>query len=99
MDRLWYLIPIALVLVLIIWGPSRLPEIGRGMGRAIREFRSGVTETKESVTVDLRRLADPAPDVPSPSPAVPAATMAAGGPAGAPDARAVATPADGAPRR
>lgn len=52
MDRLWYLIPIALVLVLIIWGPSRLPEIGSGMGRAIREFRSAISGARDAVNVD-----------------------------------------------
>lgn len=37
---------IALVIILI-WGPSKLPSLARGMGEAIREFRkaaSGVAE-------------------------------------------------------
>ncbi len=37
---------IALVIILI-WGPSKLPSLARGMGEAIREFRkaaSGATE-------------------------------------------------------
>ena len=36
-------IAIVLVIVLIIFGPKRLPELGRSMGRGIREFRSSVT--------------------------------------------------------
>jgi sec-independent protein translocase protein TatA len=32
-------IAIVLVIVLIIFGPKRLPELGRSMGRGIREFR------------------------------------------------------------
>lgn len=40
------IILIALVIILI-WGPSKLPSLARGMGEAIREFRkaaSGVAE-------------------------------------------------------
>ena len=36
-------IAIVLIIVLIIFGPKRLPELGRSMGRGIREFRSSVT--------------------------------------------------------
>jgi sec-independent protein translocase protein TatA len=32
------------VVALIIFGPKRLPELGRGLGRAIREFRKGSQE-------------------------------------------------------
>ena len=31
-----------LVVALLIFGPRRLPELARGMGEAIREFRSSV---------------------------------------------------------
>ncbi len=35
----------ALVLVaLIVFGPSKLPEIGKALGKGIKEFKSGVTE-------------------------------------------------------
>jgi sec-independent protein translocase protein TatA len=36
-------IAIVLVIVLIIFGPKRLPELGRSMGRGIREFRGSVS--------------------------------------------------------
>lgn len=52
MDRLWYIVPIVLVIVLIVWGPGKLPDVGAGMGRAIREFRSAVSGVRDSVTVD-----------------------------------------------
>jgi sec-independent protein translocase protein TatA len=42
----WLIILIALVIILI-WGPSKLPSLARGMGEAIKEFRkaaSGVAE-------------------------------------------------------
>ena len=42
----WLVILIAIAIILI-WGPSKLPSLARGMGEAIREFRkaaSGVAE-------------------------------------------------------
>ncbi|MBC8591000.1 twin-arginine translocase TatA/TatE family subunit [Wansuia hejianensis] len=40
---LWELILI-LVIVLVIFGPSKLPAIGKSMGAAIREFRACVNK-------------------------------------------------------
>jgi len=36
-------IVIALVVVLLFFGPKRLPEMGRGLGKGMREFRDSVT--------------------------------------------------------
>jgi sec-independent protein translocase protein TatA len=33
-----------LLLCLVVFGAKRLPEIGGGLGRAIRNFKSGVSE-------------------------------------------------------
>lgn len=33
---------VVLVLVLIIFGPKRLPELGRSVGRGIREFKGSI---------------------------------------------------------
>ncbi len=38
---------IILVLVLIIFGAKKLPEIGGGLGKAIRNFRQASTEPDE----------------------------------------------------
>ncbi len=35
---------IVLVVILIIWGPGKLPDIGAGIGKGIREFRKASTE-------------------------------------------------------
>ncbi len=36
-------IAIVLIIVLIIFGPKRLPEMGRSLGRGIREFKGSLT--------------------------------------------------------
>jgi sec-independent protein translocase protein TatA len=35
----WYMIVVLLLIVLIFYGPGKLPEIGGAVGKAIREFR------------------------------------------------------------
>lgn len=37
---------IILVIILIIFGAGKLPEIGGGMGKAIRNFKKATNETK-----------------------------------------------------
>jgi sec-independent protein translocase protein TatA len=34
---------VVLVIALIIFGPKRLPELGKSLGRGIREFRSSIS--------------------------------------------------------
>ena len=34
---------IILVIVLVIFGPKRLPDLGRSLGRGMREFKDSVT--------------------------------------------------------
>ena len=40
---------IMLLIVIVIFGGSRLPQLGRGIGSAIKNFKDGIKEdTKES---------------------------------------------------
>lgn len=50
---------IVLVVVLLIFGAGKIPQLGDGLGKAIRNFKKSVTE-------------DPAIDVTPPKPAPPA---------------------------
>lgn len=38
-----------LIVALIIFGPQRLPEIGKALGKSINEFKSASKEMTESV--------------------------------------------------
>ncbi|MDH3228020.1 MAG: twin-arginine translocase TatA/TatE family subunit [Thermoleophilia bacterium] len=43
---------ILLVIVLLIFGAKRLPEIGRGLGSSVREFREGISGSDDDTDVD-----------------------------------------------
>ena len=47
-GHMWMLI-LLFIVVLIIFGPGKLPDVGAGMGRAIREFRHASREVTGSV--------------------------------------------------
>ncbi len=70
---------VILVVVLIIFGPGRLPELGGAVGKAMREFRKATSELTNEVTsaVHTTPAAPPAPPAP---PAVTADTAPAKGP-------------------
>ncbi len=48
----WHLIVI-LAVALIVFGPSRLPEIGRALGKSISEFRDAATGAQEEIRKGL----------------------------------------------
>jgi sec-independent protein translocase protein TatA len=52
----WELLLLALV-VLLVFGPKRLPEMGRSLGKGMREFKTAITGND-----------DDKPELPSPSP-------------------------------
>lgn len=41
---------IILVIVLILFGANRLPELARSLGSSVKEFKKGVTEAKSEET-------------------------------------------------
>lgn len=54
-------IAIILVIALIIFGPKRLPELGRSLGRGITEFREGVSSIGQPDEDDEDDLDDDLP--------------------------------------
>ncbi len=46
---------IILVVALLIFGPSRLPEIGRSFGKMLREFQSATKETAQGFTEEVSK--------------------------------------------
>lgn len=48
-----------LILALLIFGPRRLPEIGRTVGRAMGELRKATSDLKGSFDTDLMEMDEP----------------------------------------
>jgi len=66
-----------IVVVLIIFGPGRLPELGAGVGKAMREFRKATSELTNEVTQATQPTPPAAAPTPPPPPAPPAPTESA----------------------
>ena len=54
---IWEII-IILVVVLLIFGPSRLPEMAKGIGQSVREFRKGIRGMKDDISAEVNRSDD-----------------------------------------
>jgi TatA/E family protein of Tat protein translocase len=42
-----------LVLALLVFGPKRLPEVGRTLGRGMKEFRRATSDLKRSIEQEI----------------------------------------------
>jgi sec-independent protein translocase protein TatA len=71
---------VILVLALIIFGPHRLPEIGKTIGKGLREFRKATSE----IRAEIEQEVDQEPPV-APRPRASQATDKPGGDGGAPE--------------
>jgi sec-independent protein translocase protein TatA len=40
---------VILVIVLVIFGANRLPQLGEGLGKAIKGFKKGISDSNDSV--------------------------------------------------
>jgi sec-independent protein translocase protein TatA len=64
----WWEILLILLLVLLVFGPKRLPEMGRSLGRGFREFKESITgqSKDEEPEVAERELPPPRAEEPAP---------------------------------
>ncbi|HEX3686290.1 MAG TPA: twin-arginine translocase TatA/TatE family subunit [Gaiellaceae bacterium] len=54
---------VILIVALLVFGPKRLPEIGRSLGKGMREFKDSITGGSEDEKAELpaRSADDPPP--------------------------------------
>jgi sec-independent protein translocase protein TatA len=52
---------IILVVVLVIFGPKRLPDLGRSLGRGMREFKDSVTGKDDKLEIPDTSAEKPEP--------------------------------------
>jgi TatA/E family protein of Tat protein translocase len=85
---------VIMAIALLVFGPKKLPELARSLGKGLAEFRRASTELRQHLDVDL----DPAP-APEPNPkpselAAPSPTPdpnVGGDPASKPEAQTAST--------
>jgi sec-independent protein translocase protein TatA len=50
---------VILVIALVIFGPSKLPQIGSGLGKAIRDFKKGISGDEDEQSGKDAKKEDP----------------------------------------
>jgi len=63
----WQGAVIILIVLLVVFGPKRLPEMGRSLGRGMREFKDSITG-KDDDDDEPREIPPPAQDETVPAP-------------------------------
>ena len=48
---IWEILAI-MVVILLVFGPRRLPEMAKGIGQSVREFRKGIRDMKDDFAKD-----------------------------------------------
>jgi sec-independent protein translocase protein TatA len=62
---------VIILVLLVIFGPKRLPEMGRSLGRGMREFKDSLTGNESDEESEQPQLTQPAPPAPTPPDAQP----------------------------
>ena len=62
---------IILVVALIVFGPRKLPELGRSLGKSLNEFKRASNELRSTLDDEIRAEDKKKPMATSPSPAAP----------------------------
>lgn len=77
---------IILVIALIIFGPRKLPELGKSLGKSINEFKRASADLQNTLEQEIKledqqkdRVAAPPPPAPQPGPTVDEPTTVAHG--------------------
>src|SRR3989449_5609493 len=55
-EGIEWVVILIIIAVLLLFGPSKLPELARGVGRALGEFRRGRMEIEREISTELSTL-------------------------------------------
>ena len=58
MDLEWGELVIILVVVLLLFGAKKVPQLGEGLGKAIKGFKQGIKEEDEPEKIDTKKTTD-----------------------------------------
>lgn len=43
-----------LIVILLLFGAKRLPEMAKGIGQSVREFRKGIKDMKDDISAEAK---------------------------------------------
>ncbi|HEX9785809.1 MAG TPA: twin-arginine translocase TatA/TatE family subunit [Opitutaceae bacterium] len=52
---------LVLAVIMLLFGAKRLPELAKGFGKSIKEFKKATTEVEEDITAATKEEPPPAP--------------------------------------
>ena len=55
-EGIEWVVILIIIAVLLLFGPSKLPELSRGVGRALGEFRRGRMEIEREISTELSTM-------------------------------------------
>src|SRR5438876_11566611 len=55
-EGIEWIIILIIIAVLLLFGPSKLPELARGVGRALGEFRRGKMEVERQISDEINAM-------------------------------------------
>jgi len=55
-EGIEWVVILIIIAVLLLFGPSKLPELARGVGRALGEFRRGKMQIEREISTELSAL-------------------------------------------
>ena len=55
-EGIEWIVILIIVAVLLLFGPQKLPELARGVGRALGEFRRGRMEIEREITTEISQM-------------------------------------------
>jgi sec-independent protein translocase protein TatA len=86
---------IILVVVLLVFGPRRLPEMAKGLGQSVRAFRKELRDMKSELDLDGKSDAPPPAPAPVAAPPPPVAAPQDAATAPAPERPKAQAPREG----
>lgn len=52
---------VIMIVVLLVFGAKRIPEIGQGLGKGIREFKKSLSDTQDALNAPINDDSAPGP--------------------------------------
>lgn len=81
---------VVLIVALLVFGPKRLPEIGRTVGKSLREFRQATNSIRDEMDMGLKDYDEPPPATDAKPPAEPGLASTNGSGSGESEVRLIA---------